>query len=107
MAFQIKTLGDQDWLLIFQDQKSVREKPQKSHQRHITCAGKKTWEKENLGSQIQGVKLLKASEDGLMRTNGDASDSSVHLMISGGTTSEADTSYSPRAVIQLVHLWIN
>lgn len=42
MAFCIKTLGDQEWLLIFPDQKSVREKPQNSHQRQITYTGKKT-----------------------------------------------------------------
>lgn len=35
MAFQIKTLGDQEWLLIFQDQKWVRGKG-------ITYTGKKT-----------------------------------------------------------------
>lgn len=74
MAFHVKTLGDQEWLLILQDQKSVREKPhththkKKSRGGWIIYAGEETPRSEHSSMQ-------RASDDGLMWVRSAASDS--------------------------------
>lgn len=97
MAFQIKTLRDQHWLLIFQDPKSVRENPHQSHQKQITDTGKKSFYNQPAAPSREWSckKPLQVFD-----VDRDAPDSWVHLMLWGGISREADRSYSPRAGTQ-------
>lgn len=105
MAFQIKTLRDQHWLLIFQDPKSVRENPHQSHQKQITDTGKKSFYNQPAAPSREWSckKPLQVFD-----VDRDAPDSWVPLMLWGGISREADRSYSPEQPPRPSYtLWIN